>query len=70
MDSLDYDKQGPKSKNFIRGNFLSGELLAGWKLAIIGKFQHNISKLTQARPKKHRDTGVNTTIHVYSSNGI
>ena len=34
-----------------------GDLLAGWKLATNTKFQLNISKITSARPKKHRDMG-------------
>ena len=34
-----------------------GDLLGGLKLAINAKFQHNISKIMSARPKKHRDMG-------------
>ena len=55
--------------NFIRrwnrGNFYLlkpvlkfGDLLQGWKFAINAKFKHSISKITQARPKEHRDMGV------------
>ena len=54
--------------NFIRrwnrGNFYLlkpvlkfGDLLQGWKFAINAKFKHSISKITQARPKEHRDMG-------------
>ena len=44
-----------------------GDLLWGWKLATNTKFQHNISKITSARPKKHRDMGCE---YHYSENVI
>ena len=42
------------------------DLLAVWKLATDAKFQHNISEIMPARPKKHKDMG-NMTIIISGS---
>ena len=34
-----------------------GDLLAGWKLATNAKFEHSISNIMPARPKKYRNMG-------------
>ena len=44
---------------FFKTTYLKfGDLLGGWKVATNAKFQHNnISKITPAGQKKHKDIG-------------